>query len=326
MQQTNAYPTKLEVLEATRSLLGDVRQAGGKLYSDEILELPLRSAVRSVMRVLRNIGDFHVIRTGYTKLPAHQNVLIPASAGFADFLAPIEMAVRTDVSFYTVSNAEKNGRNLDLTLTAAHTIPTGEYALVTATDIAGFPAVFGEYQGYGVSDTIIRLLGCDVTGTWVTDTSKLNQVGIGTSSFSEVVWARDIGNINRDNYLSRIGQVEPKFDFTGGRFNFHPADVDVQLRIRYQSMSNMPTDYTDYVEIPDSLDFLSIHTAMTATITRMPAISASLRLKLWGNGREDTPDDGIARSLALAVTKSQVNLRYQDRTRPGYTTVNTRWI
>ena len=323
MPMTNAYPTKQQVLELTRSLLGDVRQSGGKLYSDSILDLPVQTAVRSAYRVLRNLGDFRIIRVGYLKLPAKQTVLIPQSAGLPDFFAPIELWGRKGVAFYKVTNAEKNGRNLDLTVTPSHSIATGEYALVTATDIAGFPSVFGEYQGYAVNSTIIRLLGCDAAGAWVEDASRLNQVGIGTERFGEILWARDIGNVPVDDW--NINSVA-NTDFTGGRFNFRSFGEDMQIRIRYYSTMETPVDGTDVIEIPDSLDFLALSTAATATITRMPTLSQSFRQKLWGAGREGFPDDGEARAMALSVAKSQANLRYSDKSRPGYTNFMNPWV
>lgn len=327
MSQLNACPTKQEILDATRAVLGDTRQTGGKLYSDEILELPLRAAVRGAFRIARNFGDFRVIRIGYTQLPANQNVLIPQVSGFPDFVAPIELRGRKGVVFYTVTNAEKNGRNLEVTVTPAHTIPIGGYAKVTATNIAGFPAVFGEYQGYAINDTLIRLLGCDVTGSWVTDNSAMNQIGIGTDTFTDIVWSRDIGNTSPQGggVFSVLFPSTPQFDYTGGRFNFQPTDVDIQLRVRYYSSGTTPIDSNDVVEIPDCLDFLAIYTGMEATTTRMPTISKELRAKLWGNGREGFPDEGYARALAVSINKSQVNLKYADRTRPGYNTGDTPW-
>lgn len=322
---TENFPTLANIADETRSVLADMQVPGGRVYSNDILTRPIKAAVRKAYSLLRSIGGFQTSRVGYCQLPANQTVLMKQSTGLLDLLVPIAVARRFNVTFRSVTAVAKNGRNLEITLNGTHGITTGEHGYVTLTDIPGFPLANGMFNARATGSTTLSVLGCDVTGEFVADASKVNTVGIGTEMFADLSWNTETGGLIGESFLPTGIDYRPKWSYQGGQFNFAPQAANVQLRIQYYSTGNIPENLDDVIEIPGSIDFLAHYTAMEATATRMPTVSKVMRERCFGAGSETRPEDGLARDLFREVYKAHQNKRYEDKTRPGYGTARLPW-
>ncbi len=313
--QTDNFPSVSSIAEEVRSILADVRVTGGKLYSTEILLRPIQSAVRDAFALLRVVGGARIMTTAYIKLPASQMVIDPRSAGLKDIVEPVNLKQRTGITFLTVTTAAKSGKNLEITC-GAHGL-TGT-VFVTLNDISGFPLANGLWTATVSGPTTMTVLGCDVTGAWAVDASKVNQVCVGANQFSDMELATSINDRVNHNGGSLSDTSPSLWSFETARIMTPPVNVDRQLQLRYYSSREVPEFTTDVVEIPDSLNFLATLSAANVTFTRMPTISAELRQTVWGsNGAERTAQGGLARQLVMAMLKAESNRRYSDNTRPG---------
>jgi len=322
---TENCPTLANIADECRSILSDMQVPGGRVYSNDILTRPIKSAVRKAYSLLRSIGGFQTSRVGYCKLPAHQTVLMKQSTGLLDLLVPIAVARRFNVTFRSATAVSKNGRNLEVTVDGDHGIPVGQYGYVTLTDIPGYPLANGMFNSLSTSSTTLTILGCDVTGSFAEDSSKVNLVGCGTEMFADMSFNTETGGLIGESVLPTGIDYRPKWSFQGGVFNFSPQDSDVQLRVQYYSTGNMPESLDDVVEIPGSIDFLAHYAVMEATTTRMPTVSKTMYDRCFGAGSETRAEDGLARDLFREVYKTHQNKRYEDKTRPGYGAARLPW-
>lgn len=313
--QTDNFPTVSSIAEEVRSILADVRVSGGKLYSTEILLRPIQSAVRDAFGLLRVVGGARIMKTAYMKLPASQMVINPRSAGIKDLVAPVNLKQRTGITFLTVTTAAKSGKNLEITCGTHGQTGT---VFVTLNDISGFPLANGLWTATVSGATTMTVLGCDVTGAWAVDASKVNQVAVGANQFSDMELSTSIQESVNYSGGSLTDTAPSLWSFDLNRIMTPPVNVDRQLQLRYYSSREVPEYVTDVVEVPDSLSFLATLSAANATMTRMPVVSSELRKLVWGfNGAERTAQGGLARQLVMAMLKAEANRRYSDNTRPG---------
>lgn len=317
MPATDNYPTMLTVADEIRSILADERVSGGQLYSTEVLTKHIQAATREAFKLLRSVGNVHISRTKYVKLPANQMVLIPRAVGIDDMVAPIAVAWRSPVTYLTVSNAVRSGRNLIVTTSAAHG-QTGNQVFCTLNDISGFPLASGLFTASVVDSDELTILGCAVDGEWSVDSSKANELCVSTASFNDTELVVDIGQTTYRSSVDDVTNLAGRWSNESGRINLPPDTVERQVRVVYYSSRETPALVSDRIEIPDCLDFIARLAASHATLVRMPTISERLRSEVWGRGREHSSEDGLARTMVLSAMRAESVRRHSDSTRPGY--------
>lgn len=291
-----------DCLNDARSMLGD---DSGQVYTNAILLPHFNKANRTVIRAMAGLGDQHFQREVFYVLPLNTSYLLPVTFGVADFMEPIRMEQRGNITSYAVSAASNIANGVRLT-TATHTLTSG--AQITCNGITGMSGTNGMW-GIDVPDTThVDLLGAVGVGAYV--------------SGGAVVFSMDefapLDATNTIEQFQAVSTILPVYTWSDNAFRFVPATVDRQLRIVFWASGPDITATTQSVLVDDMRDILATLAGGYAARSRGATDKAQMLLSeaLGPNQNEDSPDGLLLQKIRTAVRGMQRIPPEQRRRRP----------
>lgn len=279
-----------EILQATRSEIGDDLISGGQVYTDQVLYPRLRRAHNELFRAMQKLQNPRVRRTAFYNLPINTSVLDPATASIFSLKEIESIEQRGSVISVNVTNAVP-GTGLCTLTTATHSFITGQSLVASA--IGGLDdRVNGLFAVTIPSATSVRLNGCTATGTFTSG----GTVSYSTEDFRQVVRVLDFSEI-----LAAPDDKIRKWYWQQDLIYFQPAATIRQLRIIFLMSGQIPAVTFNSlgaivqnatILIDDAEDFLALRTAGLAMQSRQAQQRASeLNLQAVGAAWET---EGIA--------------------------------
>lgn len=263
-----AVPTRNDIGNGVRTLLGDTQVSGGSLYTNDFMVFALNQAYEEMFSRLSVMGADRIQREGYYLLPAYTGVFAPSTAGILNFRNPLEVWERGTATSYAVSNAQPSTPAAgQLTLTVA-TLPASVIT-GTALEVYGVGGISDDVNDqYTVtvsSPTSIILNGCVAQGTYTSG---------GTVVYSTEQWvgplnaqqSTDEFPPNSPSPVAPIGQtVLGMYAMQRGIFKFPACNVAREIKIEYELSSTLvtttPSTSSDSMGVDDCYNFLTCRTA-----------------------------------------------------------------
>jgi hypothetical protein len=260
-------PTIEQVLNETRSFLGDDDVVGGQDFQDQVLEPHLKAAYNDLFRILNNEQIPKTQTECFYVMPAYQTSLDPAQAGITDLGSTIGMEERGTVTTLNVTNATPGATGVTLQV-INHGLSTG--AIVPVNGIVGLTPDVNSIFGIQVVDANdILLLGCTATGTYVSG-------GTISTSTEQFIPMQSVDRIDWVN--SSPGPQLNYYSIEGVYYKFYPANNIRQLRIIYELSGDLNVSNTGAViQIDDCQDYLALQTAYRQARARDLAIADNLK-------------------------------------------------
>ncbi len=297
--------------------LGDTEIPGGQIFTDAILNEPIRASYRVLYDNLLRQDNRTPRRMAYYNLPPYTTSITPADMGIANMGGPKELWHRSVGTTWTATieafNLKTNTTpaSVDLTLTG------GVGTLITGSQIVTFNFDSNTTQDINdmwhievIDSNTIRLLGCsalDATGSAVGTT--------GVVSNSPEDYSREPNSVLGYEILDNNGGASTTLNewcWKDGRFRFPPCTSARQIKVLYLISGEPPVNLGDSYGIDNSLNFLAAYAAGLAANSK-GAKGTAERIFTLAVGRADgDPKDGDAGFLGQYMrpqVKIQQNVR-----------------
>lgn len=316
-------PTLQQIMDQSRSLLGDDDLAGGAIFTNQVLQPHVSQATRELFRVLRGTEDPFVLTDAYYLLPTNTSTLDPATAGLLNFNIPewVEMQIGPSIGI-AISNVVvgTSGGNPVATVTTAtpHGLTNGASCVVWG--ILGFDPFNSPNSLWTITSTgasTLTLNGCTATGTYV---SGGFLAGI-TGNFTQMEPLDRIENVPAVSGNSPI----TAYAWEGGVFRFYPAPQPILLRIVFRTSNIVTTSSSGVIPIDDCQDYIATRAAGFAGASRGADQTArSLHEQAVGPTGQADGNGGLLRQLVQVdvrnMQRRQMRMRpfRERRNRPDY--------
>jgi hypothetical protein len=263
-----AIPTRNDVGNTVRTLLGDTQVSGGSLYTNDFQVFALSQAYEEMFSRLSVMGADRIQREGYYLLPANTAIFVPSLAGMNNFRLPLEIWERGTATAFSVIGAQPSTPSAGLlTLTLGSPLPSSVQSgvLLDVYGVGGISDdVNDEYAITVNSPTSIVLNGCAAIGTYTSG---------GTVVYSTEQWTGPLNAMqstdefpsNVPSPVAPIGQaVLGMYALQRGIIKFPPCNANRELKIEYELSSSLvtttPSTSSDSMGVDDCLNFMSHRT------------------------------------------------------------------
>lgn len=298
-----AKPTVSEVLQLSRSLLGDTDNYAGDVYTDAELLPHLKSGRRRLFRVMGAISNPFVTAEAFYDLPDDTRVLDPATAGMNNVGEIISVESRGVTSSVSVSSVSISSGVATVTTSAAHGYSAG-YTVVLF-NLGGIDGINTMWTlSAAPSTTEAELGGSNLSGTYTSG---------GTMSYSTEQFTDLDRKMRLDKVTTSQSNTEPlaEWAWMGDKLYFHPSTEARQLRIIYTKTGDS-LELTDTIAVDDSLDFLAYYAAGSCAHGKGDAKGRALLVDAIGPGLgQDENFGGLLRELLAQGVKAMPDVGSQ---------------